>query len=226
MIDYDQNQYDIDPAMLWNSMGMFQQLIMFTLMSIVYVVISLIISRSSGTHPGLENWMQNLHALFGLHSILRDILFGVLIGILAVLLTTLLDTFIAVISRRDLAKWMHRTDYLLPQSKMQKRWAWAISVTGSIQEEIMFRGFILLAVLPVWSHWIWAALILSAFFALLHASVQGFWSTLWIYMISVLLCAIIALGGSIYLAVVTHMTINVCNMFLLPKILDTKRHKS
>ena len=214
---------DIDPSMLWNSIGMYQQLIMFAILLIVYVSVFLIISRSSNPHPGMENWMNNLHSIFTSGHIIRDVLFGVILGVFAVAFTTLLDTVVAIFARVDLKEWMHRTDYLLPQTKIQKRWAWLISLSGSIQEEIMFRGFILLAIFPLWSHWIWASLILSAFFALLHASVQGFWSTLWVYLISVLLCAIIALGGSIYLAAVTHVTINVCNLFVIPKILNFRR---
>jgi len=208
--------------MLWNSMGMFQQLILFTLLLVVYVAISLIIARSTIAHPGLESWMSNLHLLFVPDSILKDVLFGVLLGILAVLLTTLLDTLVAFMHKEKLSEWMHRSDYLLPQTRVQKRWAWGISITGSVLEEILFRGFILLAILPLWSHWIWAALILSAVFALLHANAQNFWSTIWIYLISILLCAIIALGGSIYLAVVTHVTINVLNLFFIPAVMNRK----
>jgi membrane protease YdiL (CAAX protease family) len=216
---------DISPELLWNALGMFQQLIMFTLMLIVYVVISLIVSRSLTPHEGLSAWMNSLQSLFVSKHIVKDLALGAGAGVAAVLVTTVLDTLIAIISRADLKEWFHRTDYLLPETKKQKQWAWIISLSGSIQEEIMFRGFILMAILPLWSHWLWAALILSAFFSLLHAGVQGFWSTFWIFLISVFLCALIALGASIYVVMTAHIMINVFNLFVVPRFFHKEMKK-
>ena len=212
----NQHRLDLNPELLWNATGIIQQAVMSTLLLIVYVVVSLIISRSSGAHVGLQKWMSDLQALFSFEHILRNMCYGILIGLAALVLINLLDMLIPVLGRKDIRQWMHRTDYLLPRTRTQKHWALAISISGSIQEEIMFRGFIFLALIPLWSHWLWAALIMSAFFSLLHANVQGFWSTVWIYIISVILCAVLALSGSIYIVVMAHITINLSNLFILP----------
>lgn len=80
----------------------------------------------------------------------------------------------------------------------------------------MFRGFIFIAVMNLWGTWIWAALILSALFGFLHAGLQGFWSTLWIFIVSVLLCYFVVLGKSIYFLILLHMIVNITNLFILP----------
>lgn len=217
-----ENKMKVTPEQLWNSLGMIQQAVMSILLLFVYVMISIIIARSVSAHPGLENWMQNLQNLFHSNSILMDIVWGALAGLGMVLLLSVLDIMVAFIGRKNIREWIHRTDYMLPVTQIQKRWALSISLSGSIVEEIMFRGFIYMAIIPLWSHWIWAALLLSAVFSLLHAGVQGFWSTLWIFMISIFLCYFVSQGGSIYFAAIAHVVINITNLFLLPLLF--KKH--
>jgi len=206
----------VTPELLWNSLGMIQQAVMSILLLFVYVLISIIIARSSSVHPGLENWMQNLQSLFHSDSILMDIIWGALAGLGMALLLSGLDIIVGFLGRKNVREWVHRSDYMLPVSPIQKRWALSISLSGSIVEEIMFRGFIYMAIIPLWSHWIWAALLLSAVFSLLHAGIQGFWSTLWIFMISIFLCYFISQGGSIYFVAIAHVVINIANLFLIP----------
>ncbi|MCK5816627.1 MAG: CPBP family intramembrane metalloprotease [Candidatus Marinimicrobia bacterium] len=217
-----ENKMKVTPEQLWNSLGMIQQAVMSILLLFVYVMILIIIARSVSAHPGLENWMQNLQNLFHSNSILMDIVWGALAGLGMVLLLSVLDIMVAFIGRKNIREWIHRTDYMLPVTQIQKRWALSISLSGSIVEEIMFRGFIYMAIIPLWSHWIWAALLLSAVFSLLHAGVQGFWSTLWIFMISIFLCYFVSQGGSIYFAAIAHVVINITNLFLLPLLF--KKH--
>ena len=209
----NENKLKILPDQLWNSLGMIQEAVMLLF---VYVLISIIIARSTTAHPGLENWMQSLQKLFIGQTILMDLVWGIVAGFAVAIVLSLLDAFVAVIGRKDVRKWVHRTDYMLPVTPVQKRWALSISLSGSVIEEIMFRGFIYMAIIPLWSHWIWAALLLSSVFSLLHAGVQGFWSTIWIFIISIILCYVISRGGSIYFVAMTHVIINITNLFILP----------
>ncbi len=203
-------------------MGMIQQAVISIVLIFVYVLITIILARSASAHPGLENWIQNLQKLFAGRNIIMDLIWGMAAGLAMAIILFILDMFIAVMGRKNIRDWIHRTDYMLPVTPTQKRWALSISLSGSVVEEIMFRGFIYMAIIPLWSHWIWAALLLSAVFSLLHAGVQGFWSTVWIFMISIFLCYIISRGGSIYFAAMTHVVINITNLFILP-ILFKKR---
>ncbi|MCF7833240.1 MAG: CPBP family intramembrane metalloprotease [Candidatus Marinimicrobia bacterium] len=211
-----ENRIEITPEQLWNVLGMIQQAVMLIILFFVYVVVSIIIARSASVHPGLVSWMQNLQNLFHSDNIPMDLVWGALAGFGLALFLSVLDTLVAVIGKKNVRQWLHRTDNMLPVTRVQKRWALSISLSGSIIEEIMFRGFIYMAIIPLWSHWIWAALLLSAVFSLLHAGVQGFWSTLWIFIISVFLCYFIAHGRSLYFVAMTHVIINISNLFILP----------
>ncbi len=212
----------ISPEQLWNSLGMIQQVITAIVLLAVYTTIYFIVERSYVGHPGLTNWLDALNKLFLSDALLKDIALGLAVGIVLVILTALFDLFVAAIQKQNISEWMHRTDHLLPETKVQKRWALGISVVGSVVEEIMFRGFIFMAIINIWDHWIWASLIISSVFSLLHAGVQDFWATILIFIISMCLCVIVAMGGSIYLVAVTHIMINLSNLFILPMLFNKK----
>jgi len=219
----NKNRLNIHPEQLWNSMGMIQQAVMATVLLAVYTTIYFIVQRSYVEHPALVNWLDALHKLFSSNAILKDVALGVAAGFVMVLITAVFDILIAVIQKQNISEWIHRIDHLLPETTVQKRWALSISLVGSTIEEIMFRGFIFIALMNVWGHWIWASLIISAVFSLLHAGVQDFWSTVWIFIISMVLCAIIAMGGSIYMVVIIHIMINLSNLFILPLLFSKKK---
>lgn len=211
--------------MLWNKWGMIQQAITFVVLFFVYTIIVLTLHRSPKPLIGLHQWRESLLNLFVTPKWYWEILLGLVLGtaISHVLLT--LDILVAWIFRKNIPQWIHRADHLLPVGKSQRTWALSISIVGSILEEIIFRAFIFLAILPLWSHWIWAVLILSTIFALFHAGVQGFWSTLWIFLSSIILCQSIAAGFSIYFVSAVHIMMNINNLFLIP-LLYYRKQKS
>ncbi len=219
----NENKLNITPDQLWNIKGIIQQIVMVALMAIIYIVIVNYTGRSPGVHSGLENWLQNLHALFYTNTLLRDMFVAPVMGVAIAGSLFFLDTAVGYILKKNIFNWIHRADYMLPGNKTERNWALRIAIMGSTVEEIMFRGFIFIAIVPIWTSWIWSALLLSAGFGLLHAGVQGFWSTLWIFIISLLLCFFIILGSSIYFVILLHMTINITNMFILPYFLKRKK---
>ncbi len=218
----NENKLNITPDQLWNIKGIIQQLVMVALMAIVYMVIIIYTGHSPGLHSGLESWLQNLHALFYTDTLFRDVLIAPVMGVAIAGFLFLLDTAVGYIRKENISNWIHRADYMLPGNKIERNWALGIAIMGSAVEEIMFRGFIFIAIVPIWTSWIWSALLLSAGFSLLHAGIQGFWSTLWIFIISLLLCCFIILGSSIYFVILLHMAINITNMFILPYFLNSK----
>ncbi len=216
--DQQHNELQISSDMLWNKWGMIQQAIIFVFLLIIYTVIVLLLHRSPKPYPGLESWFINFKGLFVSDKWYWDIIFGIIVGTFLSHLLLAFDNLVAWLMKRDIPTWIHRADHLLPQNRKQKKWAVLISIVGSIQEEILFRGYILLAILPLWSHWLWSVLILSTFFALFHAGVQGFWSTLWIFLSSIVLCVSVAAGKSLYFAIMIHIMINLNNLILIPLI--------
>lgn len=201
---------------------MIQQMIILILMLIVFLIVNYLSVYARVDHPGLQHWLAKLHELFIISSFLKDIIYGALFGLALAISLQLFDAMIAVIAKKNVRTWIHRTDHFLPETLKQKRWALAITVVGSSVEELLFRGFIFMAIMPIWSHWIWSALILSAIFALMHANIQGFWSTVWIFLISLILCMSVADGKSLYFIASLHILINITNLFILPKLFKKK----
>ncbi|MDD3095546.1 MAG: CPBP family intramembrane glutamic endopeptidase [Candidatus Neomarinimicrobiota bacterium] len=207
---------EVDPKHLWNASGIIQQLLLILIMGIAYFFVRMRISANPGEYPGFENWLQSLHNLFRFPSPPAFLLRAVLIGVGSALLLLGLDTLAGFIRKKALSTWIHRSDCFLPLNREQRNWAIAITLLGSFVEELLFRGFIFSAMLPVWNSWIWAALILSAVFSFLHAALQGFWASLWIFLISVLLCGFVVWGFSIYELALIHISINLMNLFVIP----------
>ncbi|MDZ7795915.1 MAG: CPBP family intramembrane glutamic endopeptidase [Candidatus Marinimicrobia bacterium] len=210
------NRLHIRPGQIWNVQGMIQQAVMLGLILAVYSVILILTQRFPGEYGGLENWLQRLHGLFRTEHLLSDMITGALLGFVLSGVLFLLDCAVGYIKGKKVYDWVHRSDFMLPVNREQRKWALAIALSGSMIEEIMFRGFIFLAVMDLWGTWLWAALILSALFGFLHAGLQGFWSTLWIFIVSVLLCYFVVVGKSIYFLILLHMMVNITNLFILP----------
>ena len=219
----NENQLVVTPDMLWNKSGLIQQLIVFIFLLIIYTTVIIILHRSPKPHLALNEWFTSLKGLFISSKWYWDIILGVIVGTILSHILMTFDIFVAWILKKDIPKWIHRADHLFPRTKTQKKHALIISLIGSTQEEVLFRAYILLAILPLWSHWIWSALILSTIFALFHAGLQGFWATLWIFITSIILCASIALGKSIYFVSAIHIMININNLILIPLIYYKKK---
>ncbi|MBN2780461.1 MAG: CPBP family intramembrane metalloprotease [Candidatus Marinimicrobia bacterium] len=219
----NENKLGISPDQLWNAAGIVQQLITAALMLSAYAVVSLMVRRSPGVYPGPAAWLETLRALFDLKDLGPGILWGIPAGMLIAGILFLLDAGVGMIATYPLRHWVRRTDYMLPLTKKQKKWALGIAVSGSAVEEALFRGFFFMALLPLWSSWIWSALLLSALFSLLHAAVQGFWSTLWIFLVSLIMCLFVARGTGLYFVMAAHMAVNLTNLFVLPQLLDRMR---
>ena len=210
---------EISPRQLWNANGILQQIVFLLIMGLVYFIIRMLVNNAPGQYTGLERWLQFLQGMFRQSRPLQSFLTAPLIGMLAAFLLLGLDTLAGYLMRKELRTWVGRGDFMLPTDKKQRSWAFAITLLGSGVEELLFRGFIFNALLPIWDSWIWAALILSALFAFLHAGLQGFWSSLWIFIVSVLLCGFLVRGFSIYQLALIHISINLMNLFVIPFLL-------
>ena len=220
---FEENKLDITPDQLWNVQSIIQQAVMAVIMIASYFLVRYMIGTSPGQFSGLENWLERLHALFATKSLPSDMFTGVLTGFALAVVLFFLDAGVGIILRRNIKLWIHRSDYMLPVDKVQRKWALTTALVGSPVEELMFRGFIFLGILPIWNTWIWSAMLLSAVFSLLHAVVQGFWSTLWIFIVSLLLCYFVTIDKSFYFIALVHAMLNVTNLFILPHILKRKK---
>lgn len=210
---------EIGPEQLWNAGSLIQQVIFAGVLLIIYLIIRFLANADPQSHPGLQNWLQNLHGLFYLQKGTMILLAAPVLGAVFSVLLFGMDSLAGLLQKKDMKLWIRRSDNMLPENTVQRRWALLITLSGSTVEELMFRAFIFTALLPVWNSWIWAALLISAVFSLLHTGIQGFWPSVWIFIISVLLCYLLTAGFSIYTLILIHIGINLTNLFVFPRIL-------
>lgn len=94
-------------------------------------------------------------------------------------------------------------DMLRPRSFTEHLGFQALSITAGITEEVIFRGFLmatLALVMPLWA----AALASVSLFIIAHAY-QGVSGMLRILPITVLMTAVVLLGGSLWPAIIIHI---------------------
>ncbi|MDZ7822077.1 MAG: hypothetical protein U5N26_09860 [Candidatus Marinimicrobia bacterium] len=135
--------FRIRPEQVWNVQGMIQQLVMLLIMLAVYTVARLLTQDPEGGYTGLISWLQQFHGLFRTPHLLSDLLTGALAGAALAGMFLLLDVAVGYIrDRAKLNEWIHRSDFMLPENRKQRKWALGIALSGSAIEEILFRGFI------------------------------------------------------------------------------------
>ena len=89
----------------------------------------------------------------------------------------------------------------------------AMAVTAGVTEEIIFRGFVMLAlalVLPLWA----AAVASAVIFILFHAY-QGVAGMIRIIPITVVLTALVVLGGTLWPAILVHIVVDMVGGMVL-----------
>jgi membrane protease YdiL (CAAX protease family) len=99
-----------------------------------------------------------------------------------------------------------RFDFVLPRTRRELHWFYAVSVTAGVTEEILYRGFMityLLAYLTLPA----AVVVSSLVFASAHVY-QGAGGTSRAFTIALVLAAIYLLSGSILLAALAHVLLD------------------
>ena len=117
------------------------------------------------------------------------------------LVTTALDRAARIKLRTQLAQ-AEGFDRLRPRTFTEHLGFQALSVTAGITEEVIFRGFLmatLALVMPLWA----AALASVSLFIFAHAY-QGLSGMLRILPITVLMTAVVLVGGSLWPAIIIH----------------------
>jgi membrane protease YdiL (CAAX protease family) len=99
-----------------------------------------------------------------------------------------------------------RFDFVLPRTRRELHWFYAVSVTAGVTEEILYRGFLITYLLAYLS--LPAAVVVSSLvFASAHVY-QGAGGTARAFTIALVLAAIYLLSGSIVLAALAHVLLD------------------
>ncbi|HDR04938.1 MAG TPA: CPBP family intramembrane metalloprotease, partial [Candidatus Marinimicrobia bacterium] len=175
-----------------------------------------------GRFPALQAWSNRVLAALQMSDAVY-LFWGIGIAILLSILFTVAEISLSKIQGASWDDRLHNADFLLPQTQKQKQNAALINISASTVEEILFRAYFFLALLNLWTHWLWAALLVSAVFALLHTNFQGFTASVWIFISSLILVWLLQTSGSIWPGVLLHFVLNSLNLFILPKMLGDKQ---
>ena len=205
------------PDIIWGKPGLFQQVIFALVALSIWAIVTFMISLNPASHEALIEWQYRVSGLFHFNNIVTYLGLAILIAAGLSLLFLILETLIAMLKNEDITIRLQRNDFLLPVTPGQKWRALGIIFTGSLVEEILFRAYLFQALFPLWNHWIWAALIVSAIFALVHTNMQGLSASIWIFLTSMLLITILMQTSSLLYAVILHFSINFFNLFIIPK---------
>lgn len=212
------NDIDLSPEIIWGKPGFLQQGLFWALTVIIWSGISIYSHFHPDTASGLIAWQGQIKPLFNVHHIGNFLLWGIIIGTSLSIIFALADILISIVSGKNWYDSFENLDLLLPNTQKTKKNAAIIVISGSVVEEILFRGFLFFALMPLWTHWLWAAILVSAIFALIHTNLQGFSASLWIFSISMILIIVILQTHSLVFCAVIHTTVNYVNIFIFPKI--------
>ncbi len=145
---------------------------------------------------------------------------GVIIGAALLFLITGVDYIVAKLKHQKPARQILRNYYLLPRTSKQRFIAVLLGINAGIFEELFFRGGVFILLLLLTGSTVFSLLITSAFFALLHTSIQGWYSTLWIFIVGLILNVLLIVTGSFYASMFCHITINLGNLLVVPSFFD------
>jgi len=206
------------PDVIWGSAGYFQQLIFLTAALTVWAVTALLSALNPVRFSSVILWRERVAELFRLEHGGSYFFYALVWAVLLSVLFLLLELLIALFRREDPLRRLSRNDHLLPVNRKQRWMAAGIIIIGAFSEELLFRAFLFRSLENLWDHWFWAALLVSAVFALVHTNMQGLSASLWIFITSLLLVTVIVTTRSILYAVMLHAALNAVNIFLIPPV--------
>jgi len=108
--------------------------------------------------------------------------------------------------------------FLLPSTREERRWWWAICITAGICEEIVYRGFLLhyFHLLPFHLNLTWALVVSSVIFGIGHLY-QGAAGAVQTALIGLVLAAMFVVTGNLLLPIVVHVVLDLRVLVILPE---------
>ena len=219
------NKLKLTPELIWSKLGIYQEIILLGLILATYIISEFIYQLNPVKHYSIYEWHNRVFSIFNFQDVFSYLLKGILIGILVSFIIAALEILISKFKKEIWYKNLTRNNFLLPQTVTQKKMATIIVFSGSFIEEVIFRGLIFFAILPIWNSWIWAALIISSIFAFFHTDAQGFLASIWVFIISIVLSFLIFEYQTIVIVYSTHLTINLISIFVMPQLIEYSKNR-
>ncbi|MDD3806925.1 MAG: type II CAAX endopeptidase family protein [Candidatus Marinimicrobia bacterium] len=225
-MEKDPNEVKIKASLVWSRIGFYQQILLWIITAAIPFFIYLFYSINPLKYTSLSNWLSRVGDIITLRRFLPDYVIGLFIGAFLSLFFLLMEWLISRIKGELPKERLSHQDELIPKTSLQRRWAFAINLSASIMEEILFRGYLFMALINLWNHWLWAALLLSAIFAFFHTNIQQMSATVWIFITSLVLCYFTVTRRSLVIPWGIHFSVNLVNLFVFPKVGEYFSHEN
>ena len=209
-------KHDMLPDLIWGLPGIYQQILFSLLTIFIWAGATVLGITNPVKYVKITHWQQRVMESVHLDNVLTYLLIAFLLALGLSLAFLIFEMIWAFFSKEDWLERISQNDYLLPVTSLQKKKALGIVITASVLEEILFRAYLLFALLPLWNSWIWAGFIISAFFALVHTNLQGLSASIWIFLLSLLFIFLLIQTESLLFIIFIHLFLNIINIFILP----------
>jgi|GEM_PF-1967998 len=213
-------QPEITPELLWSKYSLIQHLLFWLIALGVWSSLHWLGSTQERFTIPIWRYVAQVQSYGFTGDLAGDAVRGVLSGAVILLLILGSDVVVARVKGQPAREQILRNSHLLPRSPRQQFIAFLVGTNAGIFEELFFRGglFTLLSLLLRSPEL--AILVTAALFALLHAPVQGWYSTAWIFLVGVFLNLLLLYSGSYYAPIFCHVTVNLGNLFIIPAFFD------
>lgn len=214
------DRHEITPELIWSKYSVLQHLIFWLMALGAWYGLHWLGSNTERFTLPVWRYVARVRFYFYTGDFQQMALLGALFGLVILGLILLVDVLIAKMSNQPPAHQILRNYYLLPRTNTQGFVALIVGINAGVFEEIFFRGGIFTLLFFLTNSVVTSIVITSAVFALLHAPMQGWLSTVWIFIIGILLNIIVLETGNYYAAMFCHITVNIGNLFLVPALFE------
>jgi len=221
----NKEEIKITASLVWSPAGFYQQVFLWLFTLSIPTLVYIVYALNPIKRAGLYDWLIRVRTLFNLNQFLLYFLLGLAGGVFLSVFFLLSEWIIGRIKGENAYDRLSRNDELIPRTPIQKRWAALINLSASVMEEILFRAYLLMALIFIWNHWIWAALLVSAIFAFVHTNIQQLSATVWIFITSFILCLFTIKLGGLAFPWGMHLGVNLVNLFIFPKLSESLFHE-
>jgi membrane protease YdiL (CAAX protease family) len=222
----DKQEQKITASLVWSRIGFYQQVFLWLFTLSIPAVVYLIYSINPLKYEGLFGWLTRVKQLININNIFIYFIGGIMGGLLLSLLFLAMEWAISRFKGESPRERLSRQDELIPKTTVQKRWAFGINLSASIMEEFLFRAYLFMALINLWNHWLWASLLVSAVFAFVHTNIQQMSATVWIFITSFALCYFTYTHQTLIIPWGIHLSVNLVNLFIFPKLSGIFNHGS
>lgn len=163
---------------------------------------------------GLTMPMENIEKFYGM-------IFGFLLGVTFLVFILMRLPFY----RRRLNKQMESIDYLLPTTKIERKWSIFVAITAGICEEIIYRGFVIhyLSSLPFELEKIHLLILSAVIFGFAHIY-QGWKGFILTGLIGFVFARIYLETGSLLFPIILHIIIDMRSFLFTKKVEEDNSH--